>query len=69
MNTPTAIEALEYIVAACKQNGDDARQTDDFRLGCRIIGMHADGARELLKAGKELPELEEKANDLDHQSS
>lgn len=62
MPTPTAIEALEYIAAACKQNGNDARQTDDFRLGCRIIGMYAVGAIESLKAGKELPKLEEKAS-------
>ena len=62
MSTPTAIEALEYIAAACKQNGDNARQTDDFRLGCRIIGMYAAGAIENLKAGKELPKLEEKAS-------
>lgn len=62
MPTPTAIEALEYIAAACKQNGNDARQTDDFCLGCRIIGMYAVGAIENLKAGKELPTLEEKAS-------
>lgn len=50
MTQPTAIEALEYIVAACKQNGDDARQTDDFRLGCRVIGIYAAGAIEKEKA-------------------
>lgn len=50
MNTPTAIEALEYIVAACKQNGNDARQTDDFRLGCRVIGIYAAEAIEKEKA-------------------
>lgn len=62
MPTPTAIEALEYIVAACKQNSDNTLLTDDYRFGCRIIGMYAVGAIESLKAGKELPKLEEKAS-------
>lgn len=62
MPTPTAIEALDYIATACKKNGDNTLLTDDFRLGCRIIGMYAAGAIENLKAGKELPKLEEKAS-------
>lgn len=61
MTQPTAIEALEYIATICTRIGAQEHYTDDFRLGCRIIGMYAVGAIENLKAGKELPTLEEKA--------